>query len=140
MRFSFYELNDYGFKCSINSSVEIAQCGKFEFPRQVLVLVVPNTSWYSSFAIQGTDEMSDYVRSLVVWQILSSMMRMRKKEGRMAIPKLDAGSYTIPNSRTTIVIFTFIWMIVFMMITSVKIFSFEIQNQSFGLTKTILKS
>ena len=42
-------------------------------------------------------------------------------EGRMAIPKLDAGSYTIPNSRTTIVIFTFIWMIVFMMITSIKI-------------------
>ena len=46
--------------------VEIAQCGKFEFLRQVQVLVVPNTSWYSSFAIQGTDEMSDYVRSLVV--------------------------------------------------------------------------
>ena len=50
-----------------SSSVEIAQCGKFEFPRQVQVLAqVPNTSWYSSFAIQGTDEMSDYVRSLVV--------------------------------------------------------------------------
>ena len=39
---------------------------KIQISQASLGTIVPNTSWYSSFAIQGTDEMSDYVRSLVV--------------------------------------------------------------------------
>ena len=37
----------------------------------------------------------------------AGLKTLLRKEGRMAIPKFDAGSYIIPNSRT-IVLFTFL--------------------------------